>query len=94
LDGNIGIGGRPAKLLRRVAELLAPRATLLVELAGPKSPTFETLARLERASAASDWFPWAEVSVASIHTLADDAGVSASRCWPQGGRWFAVLTTR
>lgn len=94
LDGNIGIGGRPARLLRRVTELLAPRAMLLVELAAPQSPTLATLARLERASATSDWFPWAEVSAASIDTLADDAGVVASRCWPEGGRWFAVLHTR
>ncbi len=94
LDGNIGIGGRPARLLRRVGELLAPGATLLVELGGPQSPTVETVARLERAAAASDWFPWAEVSAASIQTLADDAGVVASRCWPEGDRWFALLTTR
>ena len=36
LDGNIGIGGRPARLLRRVTELLAPGAMLLVELAAPR----------------------------------------------------------
>ncbi len=94
LDGNIGIGGRPARLLRRVGELLAPEGTLLVELAGPQSSTVETMARLERASSASDWFPWAEVSAAEIHTLADQADVFVSRCWHEGGRWFAVLTAR
>ncbi len=38
LDGNIGIGGRPARLLRRVAELLVPEGMILVELAGPRRP--------------------------------------------------------
>jgi SAM-dependent methyltransferase len=92
LDGNIGIGGRPARLVSRVRELLAPAGTVLVELAGPHSSTVESLARLETASCASDWFPWAEVSCASIETLADEAGVVVSRCWGEGGRWFAVLT--
>ena len=30
-DGNIGIGGRPARLLRRCAELLAPGGQILIE---------------------------------------------------------------
>lgn len=94
LDGNIGIGGRPARLLNRVAELLAPAGTILVEVAGPQSSTVESVARLETGSSVSDWFPWAEVSAASIETLADETGVFVSRCWREGGRWFAVLTAR
>jgi SAM-dependent methyltransferase len=94
LDGNIGIGGRPARLLSRVEELLAPAGRVLVELAGPQSSTVECVARLETPSSVSDWFPWAEVSAASIGTLADEAGVLVSRCWREGGRWFAVLTAR
>jgi hypothetical protein len=91
LDGNIGIGGHPARLLSRVGELLAPAGTVLVELTGPHSSTVESVARLETAVAASDWFPWAEVSAGSIEALADAAGVCVSRCWREGGRWFAVL---
>jgi SAM-dependent methyltransferase len=91
LDGNIGIGGCPAKLLRRVRELLAPAGTVLVELAEPHSVTIETVARLETASLASDWFPWAEVSASEIHALAETAGVVVARCWNEGGRWFGVL---
>ena len=59
LDGNIGIGGRPARLLSRVTELLAPAGTVLLEVAGPQSSTVETVARLETESSVSDWFPWA-----------------------------------
>ncbi len=92
LDGNIGIGGRPARLLSRVGELLGPAGTVLAEVAGPQSSTVESVARLETGSAVSDWFPWAEVSAASIETLANAAGVCVSRCWREGDRWFAVLT--
>jgi SAM-dependent methyltransferase len=35
VNGNIGIGGDPAALLRRVGQLLAPRGHALVELDGP-----------------------------------------------------------
>ncbi len=92
LDGNIGIGGRPARLLSRVGELLGPAGTVLVEVARPEASTVESVARLETGSSVSDWFPWAEVSAASIETLAEEAGVVVSRCWREGGRWFAVLT--
>ena len=37
-DGNIGIGGDPAALLRRAGELLAPEGRALVELEPPGSP--------------------------------------------------------
>lgn len=94
LDGNIGIGGRPARLLSRVGELLAPAGAVLVELAGPQSSTVESVARLETAFSVSNWFPWAEVSAASIEALAYEAGVFVSRCWCEGERWFAVLTAR
>ena len=35
VDGNIGIGGGPVALLRRVAELLVPGGLALVEVEGP-----------------------------------------------------------
>src|ERR1700722_4104819 len=37
-DGNIGIGGDPAALLSRVAELLSPRGRAIVELEPPGAP--------------------------------------------------------
>jgi SAM-dependent methyltransferase len=92
LDGNIGIGGGPARLLSRVRMLLTPAGTILVELAPPHSSTAETVARLETASASSGWFPWAEVSADSIETLAHEVGMRVSRCWCENARWFASLT--
>jgi SAM-dependent methyltransferase len=91
LDGNIGIGGRPARLLARIASLLAPGGAILTELAGPGTPTVETLARIETASAVSDWFAWAEVSTVSIGELAVQAGVGVSDVWLHRDRWFALV---
>ena len=91
LDGNIGIGGRPARLLARIVSLLAPRGAILVELAAPETSTIETLARIETASAVSDWFAWAVVSAASIGELAEPAGMQVSDVWQNRGRWFALL---
>ncbi len=91
LDGNIGIGGNPVRLLSRIGELLMPDGEVLVELAAPAAGTIETMARLEMSGAISDWFPWAEVSAASIGDLARQAGLSAGRAWCDSGRWFVAL---
>jgi SAM-dependent methyltransferase len=93
LDGNIGIGGRPARLVERVASLLIPGGAILVELVGPATATTETLVRIETASATSDWFAWAEVSSASIEQLARASGVEVGDVWRHRERWFARLIT-
>jgi SAM-dependent methyltransferase len=91
LDGNIGIGGRPQRLLARIDELLAPGGTILVELAGPRAPTLQTAVRLESADAASDWFPWAVVSVGSICSVCRDVGLRPIETWQRQDRWFTLL---
>ena len=47
LDGNVGIGGDPAALLRRVATVLRPGGRVLVEAGPPGTPTRTDLVRLE-----------------------------------------------
>jgi SAM-dependent methyltransferase len=49
-DGNIGIGGRPDRLLSRVGRLLAPGGSVLVELAPPGTVSGRYLAVLEARS--------------------------------------------
>jgi SAM-dependent methyltransferase len=94
LDGNIGIGGNPVRLLSRVAELLTPGGEVLVELAAPAAHTIETMARLEISGTVSDWFPWAEVSAGAIAELSARAGLEAGEAWGDCGRWFARLRRR
>jgi SAM-dependent methyltransferase len=91
LDGNIGIGGSPLRLLRRVRALLSDRGVVLVELEGPDVRSARTLARLETAGGSSAWFPWALVSAPDVGPLAEAAGFSSESLWREGGRWFARL---
>lgn len=91
LDGNIGIGGSPVRLLARIGALLRNGGELLVELEPPGGSTCSTLARLESDGVVSSWFPWARVAVAEIAQIAHAGGFLASKAWPLAGRWFARL---
>jgi SAM-dependent methyltransferase len=90
-DGNIGIGGDPAALLRRVGELLAPNGRALVELDPPGAPLRREQVRLCHAGSASAWFPWAYVGADHITEVAEDAGLGGVEIWSVDGRWFASI---
>ena len=91
LDGNVGIGGSPAVLLRRTRELLAGGGSALVEVDPPGAPTFRTRVRLEAPDVVSEWFAWARVGVDGIEPLAWRAGLRHDDTLDAGGRWIAVL---
>jgi SAM-dependent methyltransferase len=94
LDGNIGIGGAPERLLARVRALLSPGGELLVELDPPGARTGTLSARLETARDVSRWFPWARVSFDDIDAVADASGYGILRRWQHRSRWFALLAGR
>jgi SAM-dependent methyltransferase len=94
LDGNIGIGGRPATLLRRVASLLAPRGHVLVELDPPGAGCRGTRARIESPGGTSEWFAWSRVDASAIDAVAMHAGLRVTERWEVQGRWFACLAAR
>lgn len=91
LDGNVGIGGDPGRLLSCSAELLRPGGQLLVELEAPSVQTRAVNLRLEGPSDVSEWFPWAWVGVDAIAPIAETAGMKVSDLWSAGERWFAQL---
>lgn len=91
LDGNVGIGGDPERLLIRCAELLHPGGQVLVELEPPSVRSRSVKLRLEGPSDVSEWFPWAWVGVDAIAPIAEAAGMKVSDLWSVGGRWFAQL---
>jgi SAM-dependent methyltransferase len=90
-DGNIGIGGNPVALLRRVVELLTPLGQALVEVQPPGTELRSEQVRLLHGGQASAWFPWAYVGMDQIADLAVEAGLSASETWSAHGRWFTSL---
>ena len=92
IDGNIGIGGDPVALLRRVAELLGPLGKALVEVQPPGSPLRQERVRLRAAGKIGAWFPWAYVGRDQIAQVAASAGLAAQETWSAHGRWFTALT--
>jgi len=92
IDGNVGIGGEPKRLLSRTAALLKPRGTALVELEPPGFETRVLNLRLEGPGEVSEWFQWAWVGTDGIEDLAGGTGLTVSEVWPIGERWFAQLS--
>jgi SAM-dependent methyltransferase len=93
-DGNVGIGGDPQRLLRRVRDLLRPGGQAHVEVGGHGARHGVVRARLRgRDGTSGSWFPWAHVSVGGLEPLAEAAGLSLVRVWEVGGRCFADLSS-
>jgi SAM-dependent methyltransferase len=90
-DGNVGIGGDPAALLRRCREILAPAGRAVVELEEPGTGLVCTRLRLERGAEATSWFDWASLGVDAVGRTAARAGLRVHESWEQSGRWFATL---
>lgn len=89
LDGNIGIGGSPVRLLERLQALLGDLGVLLVELEPPGVPTGPTHARIEHGRHTSAWFPWARVAAGDFAPIARAGGFIVGEPWTMAGRWFA-----
>ncbi|MFI9847633.1 class I SAM-dependent methyltransferase [Nonomuraea sp. NPDC051941] len=91
-DGNIGIGGNPELLLRRVRQLVRPGGEVLVELAPPGTTSRVDRVRLRSGPLIGDWFGWATVSVNDIQRVARAGGFPLVDCWTIHDRWMARLT--
>jgi SAM-dependent methyltransferase len=93
-DGNIGIGGEPRRLLRRVADLVGPGGAVHIELDPPGSTAGRLILRLEpgpghRTAAV----PWARVTPSEFPALAAEVGLRVAETWNCHGRWFATTRT-
>ena len=100
LDGNIGIGGDPVRLLGRCAQLMRPGGQILVETEPPGTTERRGRFRVMTSSAGpgrslghmGQWFHWALVSSEQNVRIAASAGLSLSDTWSDRGRWFAELS--
>lgn len=90
LDGNVGIGGDPVQLLRRVGELLAPDGRVLVEV-GTTAAAVGDRVRFEVDATPGPWFGWTAVAVAELPAIAHESGLRLMRRWSDEGRNFAWL---
>jgi len=91
LDGNIGIGGDPVRLLKRVHQLSAPGGRVLVEVDPPGSESRRFRARVQHAGGVGPGFPWARVGAGGIRAIATSGGLRTLEVARGGERWFAEL---
>jgi SAM-dependent methyltransferase len=92
-DGNVGIGGDPARLLARAARLVAPGGRALVEVSPDDAETRGPV-RVAGAGGLSAPFPWAVVGAAALHRCAAAAGWIPGETWHDSGRAFTLLAAR
>jgi hypothetical protein len=91
LDGNIGIGGDPAALLRRIRSLLRRGGRIVAEVEAPTTATRVVEARIQVDDVETEWFPWAVVSADAMDAIAAAADLRLLSVRRSGHRWFATL---
>jgi len=91
-DGNIGIGGSPARLLHRCAQLLAPGGQILIE-AEPGDIDEQMTARLEHPDGRhGPVFPWARMGTTALLRAATEVGLQVKAQWRHADRAFICAT--
>ncbi|MEU7058043.1 methyltransferase domain-containing protein [Streptomyces sp. NPDC046197] len=97
MDGNIGIGGDPRALLRRLARLLRPGGLLIAETAAvdvDERVRVQVVHVADARGATGSPFPWARLGTPALLRHAGRAGWRAVDQWSAGGRCFAALRSR
>lgn len=92
LDGNVGIGGDPAALLARCAQLVRSGGRVVVETHRMRlrDHRFHGVI-VDAGGAQSAPFAWAEVGRAALLGYARDAGFAPGREWRTGARRLSEL---
>ncbi|HEX6360888.1 class I SAM-dependent methyltransferase [Actinophytocola sp.] len=92
VDGNIGIGGDPVRLLGRVRELLCVGGSALVEVDPPGTGLRHGRVRVSTSAAdGARWFDWAWLGADAVASTAALAGLTTNWLREAGGRWFTEL---
>ena len=90
LDGSVGIGGDPVRLLARVAAIVRIGGTVAIEVAGDGG-TWRGRARIERRRQATHWFPWATIGTRGLELIAGAIGLEPAGNIALGRRPVALL---
>ena len=89
-DGNLGIGGDPVALLRRLRQLLDPRGRVIAEVAAPGTSADRGWASVETAHERRV-VPWSVVGVDRAEQIARRAGLAVVDRLGCCSRWCVVL---
>jgi SAM-dependent methyltransferase len=91
VDGNVGLGGDPGRILGRAAELLRCGGRCVAEFEADAVGIRARWVRLESACDVGPWFRWASVGVDSAATLAAQVGLTLTSVRQISGRVIASL---
>jgi SAM-dependent methyltransferase len=91
VDGNIGLGGDPRRILARAAELLCRGGRCVAEFDAEVIGIHARWVRLESADDVGPWFRWASVGADSAAMLAGQVGLMLTGVRLVGGRVIADL---
>lgn len=91
VDGNLGIGGDPVRLLQRVSRLLQPGGTALVEVERHGSGLWRGHARVRSQRSKGTLVPWSTVGIDAMPALAHKTGFHTT-AEHTGERYFVELT--
>ena len=95
VDGNVGIGGDPRALLRRMSELLAPGGLLIAETVPVDDVDERVRVRVADGRGATGApFLWARLGTPALLRHALRTGWHPADQWTTGGRSFAALRNR
>jgi SAM-dependent methyltransferase len=93
MDGNIGIGGDPLRLLQRMHGLLGIAGALIVEAHPVATIDEQSLVRFSVAGAATGpSFSWAHVGSRALVRYAERTGFQPSESWTAEDRTFVTFS--
>ncbi|MYR04844.1 class I SAM-dependent methyltransferase [Gordonia sp. SID5947] len=94
MDGNIGIGGDPTRVLRRAADLIEAAGVVHVELDPDVEHVDHQTVRLESGSAVGPWFRWARLGVLGLEDAARESALAVRSIRRISEREVAELVSR
>ena len=92
LDGNIGIGADPERLLLRTRELISPDGQILVEVEAPGEGSDPQPVSFEIDGTPGPVFEWVTIDPDGLASIVAATGMQLGRIWCDSTRWFGRIT--
>ncbi|MFW0797230.1 class I SAM-dependent methyltransferase [Gordonia sp. CPCC 205515] len=91
IDGNIGIGDDPLRVIQRARRLIRRGGSILVEIDPDVEHVEHDTVRVESVAGLGDWFGWARVGLLGIEDIAHESGLIVGTTWQVADRHVAEL---
>lgn len=91
MDGNVGIGGDPERLLTRLRKVITGAGQLIVEVHPDPGTERHSTVRFSFDGRVGPAYPWAEIGLRALVRHARRAGYVVGEMWSVGERSFVLL---